>query len=158
MTTTDLHHKLIQIINTRKKRKYIKPRTQEEFVNGILQFWETVTVEKCARYINHLKTVLQEGRKETTQERKRRRNRQKERQAEETARLQRALRDAQQRRTPQSRARDRAGCPKRTRSREEEEGTLGCRGKGHPNMTTRPLGQGCQDRGHPRTITHRETG
>ncbi|CAG2255115.1 unnamed protein product [Mytilus edulis] len=50
-----------------------------------------------------------QGRKETTQERKRRRNRQKERQAEETARLQRALRDAQQRRTPQSGARDRAG-------------------------------------------------
>ncbi|CAG2222031.1 unnamed protein product [Mytilus edulis] len=40
-----------------------------------------------------------QGSKETTQERKRRRNRQKERQAEETARLQRALREAQQRRT-----------------------------------------------------------
>ncbi|CAG2234725.1 unnamed protein product [Mytilus edulis] len=43
-----------------------------------------------------------QGRKETTQERKRRRSRQKERQAEETARLQRALREAQQRRTPNS--------------------------------------------------------
>ncbi|VDH93310.1 Hypothetical predicted protein [Mytilus galloprovincialis] len=43
-----------------------------------------------------------QGRKETIQERKRRRNRQKERQAEETARLQRALREAQQRRTPNS--------------------------------------------------------
>ncbi|CAC5387146.1 unnamed protein product [Mytilus coruscus] len=28
-------------------RKYIKPRTQEELVNGVLQFWETITVEKC---------------------------------------------------------------------------------------------------------------
>ncbi|VDH98113.1 Hypothetical predicted protein [Mytilus galloprovincialis] len=50
-----------------------------------------------------------QGRKETTQERKRRKNRQKECRKEETARLQRALRDAQQRRTPQSGARGRAG-------------------------------------------------
>lgn len=49
--------------------------------------------------------------KETTQERKRRRNRQKERLAEETAsyRLQRALRDTQERRTLQSGSRSRAG-------------------------------------------------
>ncbi|XP_052083717.1 uncharacterized protein LOC127721073 [Mytilus californianus] len=50
-----------------------------------------------------------QGSKETTQERKRRRNKQKERQAGEMARLQRALREAQERRAPQSGARDGAG-------------------------------------------------
>ncbi|CAC5416108.1 unnamed protein product [Mytilus coruscus] len=47
--------------------------------------------------------------KETTQERKRRRNRQKERLANEAARLRRALRDAQERQTPQSGSRGREG-------------------------------------------------
>jgi hypothetical protein len=27
-------------------------------IDGIVQFWETVTVEKCNKYINHLKKVI----------------------------------------------------------------------------------------------------
>lgn len=41
-------------------RKYIKPTKEEELIQGILKFWETVTVEKCNRYIDHLKTVIPE--------------------------------------------------------------------------------------------------
>lgn len=41
-------------------RKYIKPTKEEELIQGILKFWETVTVEKCYRYIDHLKTVIPE--------------------------------------------------------------------------------------------------
>lgn len=41
-------------------RKYIKPTKEEELIQGILKFWETVTVEKCNRYIDHLKTVKPE--------------------------------------------------------------------------------------------------
>jgi len=26
--------------------------------NGILKFWETLTVDKCRKYINHLKKVI----------------------------------------------------------------------------------------------------
>lgn len=33
--------------------------SQEELVNGIKHFWDTVNVHKyCCRYINHLKKVL----------------------------------------------------------------------------------------------------
>lgn len=41
-------------------RKYIKPTKEEELIQGILKFWETVTVEKCNRSIDHLKTVIPE--------------------------------------------------------------------------------------------------
>lgn len=41
-------------------RKYIKPTKEEELIQGILKFWETVTVEKCNRYIDNLKTVIPE--------------------------------------------------------------------------------------------------
>lgn len=41
-------------------RNYIKPTKEEELIQGILKFWETVTVEKCNRYIDHLKTVIPE--------------------------------------------------------------------------------------------------
>ena len=39
-------------------RREIKPHTKEELEEGILKFWETVTKEKCARYIRHLKKVI----------------------------------------------------------------------------------------------------
>ena len=39
-------------------RRKIKPRTKDELVDGINKFWETVTVEKCNRYISHLKKVI----------------------------------------------------------------------------------------------------
>jgi len=37
-------------------RRVIKPTTKDQLING--QFWETVTVAKCNKYINHLKKVL----------------------------------------------------------------------------------------------------
>ena len=38
-------------------RKHVKPKTKEELVTGIRQFWTTrVTAEKCRRYINHVRT------------------------------------------------------------------------------------------------------
>ena len=45
----NLWHELKEFI-----RKEVKPRTKDELVDGISKFWETVTVEKCNRYINHL--------------------------------------------------------------------------------------------------------
>jgi len=39
-------------------RRVIKPTTKEELIDGIKQFWETVTVDKCNKYINHLRKVL----------------------------------------------------------------------------------------------------
>lgn len=39
-------------------RREVKPTTKQELINGIVQFWETVTVEKCNKYINHLKKVV----------------------------------------------------------------------------------------------------
>ena len=39
-------------------RRVIKPTTKEQLIEGIKEFWETVTVTKCTKYINHLKKVL----------------------------------------------------------------------------------------------------
>jgi len=39
-------------------RREIKPTTKVEMINGILKFLETVTVDKCRKYINHLKKVI----------------------------------------------------------------------------------------------------
>ncbi len=39
-------------------RKNVKPKTKEELVQGIMQFWRTVNTEKCTRYINHLQKVI----------------------------------------------------------------------------------------------------
>ena len=39
-------------------RREIKPKTKEELVAGIVNFWDSVTVEKCKKYINHLKKVI----------------------------------------------------------------------------------------------------
>ena len=39
-------------------RREIKPKTKDEIVQGIVKFWDTVTIEKCNRYINHLKKVI----------------------------------------------------------------------------------------------------
>ena len=35
----------------------IKSTTKDQLINGILQFWETVTVAKCNKYINHLTVI-----------------------------------------------------------------------------------------------------
>lgn len=39
-------------------RRVIKPKNKDELIEGIKKFWETVTVAKCTKYINHLKKVL----------------------------------------------------------------------------------------------------
>ena len=49
----NLWHELKEFI-----RREVKPKTKQELIDGILQFWETVTIEKCNKYINHLKKVI----------------------------------------------------------------------------------------------------
>ena len=39
-------------------RQVIKPTMKQQLINGIQQFWETVSIDKCKKYINHLKKVL----------------------------------------------------------------------------------------------------
>ena len=39
-------------------RREVKPCTKDELIKGITAFWQTVTIEKCRRYINHLKKVI----------------------------------------------------------------------------------------------------
>ena len=41
-------------------RRVVKPKNKEELVEGIQQFWQTVTPEKCQRYIGHLQKVVPE--------------------------------------------------------------------------------------------------
>ncbi|VDI79390.1 Hypothetical predicted protein [Mytilus galloprovincialis] len=100
-----------------------------------------------------------QGRKEATKERKRRRNRQKERQAEETARLHRALRDAQQRRTPQSRARDRAGVSEQNSFQGGGRRDTGVSWKRTPQRDYTPTGTGVSGQRTPQNYnSQRETG
>ena len=49
----NLWHELKEFI-----RREVKPKTKQELIDGILRFWETVTIEKCNKYINHLKKVI----------------------------------------------------------------------------------------------------
>ncbi len=39
-------------------RQIIKPKNKDELVDGIHQFWESVTPGKCQHYINHLQKVI----------------------------------------------------------------------------------------------------
>lgn len=39
-------------------RRKIKPRTQQELINGIKQFWEALTPNDCNKYIDHLFKVV----------------------------------------------------------------------------------------------------
>ena len=39
-------------------RREVKPKTKQELITGIEQFWETVTGEKCRKYIRHLQKVI----------------------------------------------------------------------------------------------------
>ncbi len=48
----NLWHELKEFI-----RRETKPRTKE-LVGGILKFWDTATVAKCTKYINHLNKVI----------------------------------------------------------------------------------------------------
>ena len=49
----NLWHELKEFI-----RREVKLKTKQELIDGILRFWETVTIEKCKKYINHLKKVI----------------------------------------------------------------------------------------------------
>ena len=39
-------------------RREVKPRNKDELVQGIKNFWKTVNVSKCNKYIRHLRKVL----------------------------------------------------------------------------------------------------
>ena len=50
------------IKNLRHKMEYVRPEVKshckDELVAGIKDFWSTVDLEKCKRYITHLRIVL----------------------------------------------------------------------------------------------------
>uniref|UniRef100_A0A1X7SIT5 Tc1-like transposase DDE domain-containing protein n=1 Tax=Amphimedon queenslandica TaxID=400682 RepID=A0A1X7SIT5_AMPQE len=39
-------------------RQDVKPKTKQEFFLGIIEFWETVDINKCRKYIGHLRKVI----------------------------------------------------------------------------------------------------
>ena len=39
-------------------RREVKLRTKDELVQGILEFWKAVDVQKCQKYIRHLRKVV----------------------------------------------------------------------------------------------------
>ena len=39
-------------------QREVKPKTKDEHVRGIMEFWETLTVEKCRNYIDHIQKVM----------------------------------------------------------------------------------------------------
>ena len=39
-------------------KEYIRCVVKAELISGILEFWETVDVDKCRKYIGHLKKVV----------------------------------------------------------------------------------------------------
>ena len=49
----NLWHELKEYI-----QREIKPKTIEELIDGILQFWGTVDQAKCNKYIGHLQKVI----------------------------------------------------------------------------------------------------
>ena len=51
----NLWHELKEFI-----RREVMPMSKEELISGIRAFWETVTAEKCQKYIGHLKKVIPE--------------------------------------------------------------------------------------------------
>ena len=40
------------------QRRVVKPKTKDELINGILQFWNTVDTAKCVKYVRHLKRLF----------------------------------------------------------------------------------------------------
>ena len=36
----------------------VKPKTKQELIDGIKEFWETVDIPKCTRYIRDLRKVI----------------------------------------------------------------------------------------------------
>ena len=49
----NLWHELKEYI-----RREVKPTTKQQLVDGIVQFWKSVTIGKCRKYIYHLKKVI----------------------------------------------------------------------------------------------------
>ena len=49
----NLWHELKEFI-----RREAKPKTKDELINGIQQFWATVDLAKCSKYIGHLRKVI----------------------------------------------------------------------------------------------------
>ena len=39
-------------------RREVKPKTKEELIGGIEAFWSTVDIDKCRKYIRHLRKVI----------------------------------------------------------------------------------------------------
>ena len=52
-TIENLWHELKEYV-----RREVKPKTKAELIEGIKSFWATVTVEKCTKYIGHLRKVI----------------------------------------------------------------------------------------------------
>ena len=47
-------------------QRQIRPKTKEQLVSGIRQFWEELNAQQCARYIEHIhkaipRTILNHG-------------------------------------------------------------------------------------------------
>ena len=51
----NLWHELKEYIHVRRE---VKPKTKDELMGGVFQFWETVDVAKYRKYIDHLDKVL----------------------------------------------------------------------------------------------------
>jgi transposase len=49
----NLWHELKECI-----RREVKPRTKEQLIDGIEAFWTTVSLDKCRKYIRHLRKVI----------------------------------------------------------------------------------------------------
>ena len=49
----NLWHELKEYI-----RREVKPHTKSELISGICKFWDTVDIQKCCKYINHLKKMV----------------------------------------------------------------------------------------------------
>ncbi|KAH3815277.1 hypothetical protein DPMN_143799 [Dreissena polymorpha] len=39
-------------------KRQVKPRTKAQLVHGITEFWNNLTAEDCAKYIDHIHRVL----------------------------------------------------------------------------------------------------
>ena len=39
-------------------RREVKPKVKQELIDGIQEFWATVDIDKCTRYIWHLRKVI----------------------------------------------------------------------------------------------------
>ena len=39
-------------------RREVKPKTKDELIDGIVEFWGSVSGEKCRKYIRHLHKVI----------------------------------------------------------------------------------------------------